>query len=158
MSREEFGKVTSQRKLKIEYPFDDTTPAVNIGDTQYSFAFCNGRIASISWMLDDNKTYLASLNQKINTEGFRISETLVSRRFSDATNDDLAQLELTLERDDGATPYYVRFFLFDINGQIDLIDKAYPRASNEPLCADAETRPSAGAPGAGATKEGRAVP
>lgn len=124
MSEAEFNQkaVEHQFSVKPLMPGSDTK-SVKINDTEYWLLFCGGRLTYASWLLDNNDDLIKSLDERVNSQGFRLVEYKVKSSYNDATQTESNNFNMRYENPELA--YSVTYDLFSINGQVTVEDSAY---------------------------------
>ncbi|WP_057883972.1 hypothetical protein [Tsuneonella troitsensis] len=129
MTEDEFNAAVVSNKAVVTNPIPNSiTKGVKIGGTDYWVMFCNGELTYASWILNNNDELLKSMSERVNQQGFKLSNYKVASGYNDAAKTDNNGLEMRFENPE--REFSVTYNLFPGNGQITLQDSRYDDSFN----------------------------
>jgi len=123
MTEAAFYQQVTAAGWKVSSPFNDATKGVSIDGTNYWLSFCEGKLIYASWLTESNDQFIESMNARINDQGFRLTEFLVSSKYSDSAKKKLNDIRIRLEKQ--GIRYSITYSLYGTNGQIALEDSDF---------------------------------
>lgn len=124
MTEGQFEDFVRAEGFEVKTPFpDDNTKQVTLNEIPYWLTFCGGTLTSASWLVDENKDFIKSMDQRVSEQGFNVGSVYVQSDYSDIAKSDVNVLTIKLVR--SGVPYSIKYSLFDSNGQVTLEDARY---------------------------------
>ncbi|MBO9505555.1 hypothetical protein J7348_13070 [Qipengyuania flava] len=123
MTEAEFEKIANDSQFTVK-PLTEgsNTKVVETGEKVYWIAFCEGKLTYASWSFHTNDEFIKSMDERVNSQGFRLADYRVSSYYNDASAKELNQFTLRFES--SSREYSVTYNLFSDNGQVVVEDKA----------------------------------
>lgn len=124
MTEAEFNEKAVEYKFTVKpLMAGSDTKIVKAGDTEYWLLFCDGKLTYASWIFDTNDEFIKSLDERVNSNDFKMTSYKVSSQYNDATAQESNQFTMHFENPERA--YSVTYDLFSANAQVTVEDTAY---------------------------------
>ena len=129
MSEAEFNQKAIEHQFSVKTPIPGSdVKSITLDETEYWLSFCEGTLIYASWLFKNNEELIKSLNERVNSQGFKLIEYNVNSTYNDATQTESNNFKMRFENPERA--YSVTYDLFNANGQITLEDTAYDETYN----------------------------